>query len=63
MKKSFERWALERLKAKPRCKVEKSFLCIPLRADPICGACRKADEDEGEGGEDRGMSSLPEEDA
>ncbi|GAB4389025.1 MAG: hypothetical protein Kow0025_11860 [Thermodesulfovibrionales bacterium] len=36
---SYESWALERLMERPRCAVESSLRCLPLRNDPICAAC------------------------
>ena len=35
----YESWAFERIKNKPKCSVEPSMTCIPLRDDPICRAC------------------------
>lgn len=35
----YEVWAIEQLRKKPRCRVEPSMKCIPLRNDPICNAC------------------------
>lgn len=39
MRMSYEFWAVERLRKKETCKVERTMSCIPLRDDPICGAC------------------------
>jgi hypothetical protein len=45
--KGFERWTLERLTERPRCSVEPSMSCIPLRGDPICMACFEAELENG----------------
>lgn len=39
MRLSYEKWTLRRLAEKPRCNMEPSMSCIPLRGDPICMAC------------------------
>ena len=39
MRISYEHWAIERLRKKKMCKVERSMTCIPLSDDPICRAC------------------------
>jgi hypothetical protein len=39
MRISYEHWAIERLRKKETCKVERSTTCVPLRDDPICRAC------------------------
>jgi hypothetical protein len=40
---NYERWTLNRLTEKPRCSLEPSMNCIPLRGDPICMACFESD--------------------
>jgi len=39
MRPTFFRWAFEQLRAKTRCRVERSMTCLPLFNDPICRAC------------------------
>ncbi|MBI4822642.1 MAG: hypothetical protein HY805_00200 [Nitrospirae bacterium] len=46
MKKSFDRWAVEQIKERVRCRVERSMTCLPLKGDPICSACYEADKED-----------------
>ena len=41
---AFSLWAIERLAERKMCKVERSLTCIPLKGDPICGACYEGDD-------------------
>jgi hypothetical protein len=43
MRLNYERWILSRLTERPRCSLESSMRCIPLRGDPICMACFESD--------------------
>lgn len=40
--KSFDAWAVARIRSRARCTVEPSMTCLPLKHDPICSACREA---------------------
>lgn len=42
---SYEHWAIERLRKKEACRVERSMTCVPLRDDPICRACFDGDQE------------------
>jgi hypothetical protein len=44
MRPNYERWTLRRLTEKPRCSMEPTMSCIPLRGDPICMSCFEAEE-------------------
>lgn len=39
----FRKWALKRLQARIRCRIEKSLHCIPLECDEICASCFNAE--------------------
>lgn len=43
MKQLYEKWAAQKLKDKPPCKVVHTIFCSPLRNDPVCMACFEAD--------------------
>jgi hypothetical protein len=45
MRISYEHWAIERLRKKETCKVERSMTCVPLRDDPICRACFEGEQE------------------
>jgi hypothetical protein len=42
---SYEHWAIERLRNKDMCRMERSMTCVPLRDDPICLACFEGEEE------------------
>jgi hypothetical protein len=41
--KCYEQWSTKQMQEGPRCRVEHSISCIPLRSDPICYACFELD--------------------
>jgi hypothetical protein len=43
MNVGFMRWSGKRINSRIRCRVERSFNCIPLEDDEICRACFEED--------------------
>jgi hypothetical protein len=57
MSVSYERWAMERLKCRKKCRVERAMSCVPLRDDPICRACFESDRGKDENPAEEGRRS------